>query len=337
MALGSSAPEIILSIADTLSNLGKIPSELGPQTIVGSAAFNLLMISAVSIIAVKDEFKSIKMVGVFLSTAAFSSWAYIWFFLVLVVISPGVVELWEALITLGFMGILVIVAYCCDKAHKNKENEQEQRLQEKKKVTRTALRILVKKFGIKSVLKVGQGDQPEQDSYTPMTAGDIDNINFYFRELLEKDPREATIDELLDCTQAENAVERIMYRKEASSMVRRREFMRLGKGEKGQVHEEKRPVMNPSTTVCFRHLNYKVSECNGHCSIIIEKKVPKSFSFWARTVDGLAKAGEDYEGFNEIITMQASETEREIRIGIVDDPNWEPNEEFKVVLLDAEN
>ena len=30
MALGSSAPEIILSVADTLGNLGDIPSELGP-------------------------------------------------------------------------------------------------------------------------------------------------------------------------------------------------------------------------------------------------------------------------------------------------------------------
>lgn len=53
MALGSSAPEIILNVADTLGKLGKIPSELGPQTIVGSASFNLLIISGVSIIAVK--------------------------------------------------------------------------------------------------------------------------------------------------------------------------------------------------------------------------------------------------------------------------------------------
>ena len=123
MALGSSAPEIILNVADTLGKLGKIPSELGPQTIVGSASFNLLIISAVSIIAVKEEFKQIKMVGVFVSTALFSSWAYIWFFMVLVIISPGVVELWEALVTLGFMVALVVVAYSCDKMHENKENE----------------------------------------------------------------------------------------------------------------------------------------------------------------------------------------------------------------------
>lgn len=52
MALGSSAPEIILSLADTVQTLGELPSELGPQAIVGSAAFNLLVISAVSIVAV---------------------------------------------------------------------------------------------------------------------------------------------------------------------------------------------------------------------------------------------------------------------------------------------
>ena len=116
MALGSSAPEIILSLADTVGTLGDIPSELGPQTIVGSAAFNLLVISAVSIMAVK-EIKSIKMLGVFITTALFSTWAYIWFFLVLVVISPGVVEIWEATVTLLFMFVLCGIAYTCDKMH----------------------------------------------------------------------------------------------------------------------------------------------------------------------------------------------------------------------------
>ena len=83
-------------------------------------------------------------------------------------------------------------------------------------------------------------------------------------------------------------------------------------------------------------MNYKVSESNGHCSIIIEKKTKAAFTFWARSVDGLAKAGEDFEGFNEKITMKANETEREIKIGIIDDPAWEPDEDFKVVLLDGE-
>jgi solute carrier family 8 (sodium/calcium exchanger) len=55
MALGSSAPEIILSILETVMNLGGCPGELGPSTIVGSAAFNLLVISGVSVYAVNKD------------------------------------------------------------------------------------------------------------------------------------------------------------------------------------------------------------------------------------------------------------------------------------------
>ena len=159
MALGSSAPEIILSVADTMGTLGDIPSELGPQAIVGSAAFNLLVISAVSIMAV-DEIKSVKMVGVFITTAVFSTWAYVWFFLVLVVISPGYVELWEACLTLAFMLILCIIAYSCDVCHSKGENKEEKRYQEKRMASKAAIRILATKFGTKAMLEVGQGNIP---------------------------------------------------------------------------------------------------------------------------------------------------------------------------------
>ena len=63
------------------------------------------------------EIKKVNMVGVFLTTAIFSSFAYVWFFLVLVVITPSVVELWEAAVTLGFMIVLTIIAYSCDVCH----------------------------------------------------------------------------------------------------------------------------------------------------------------------------------------------------------------------------
>lgn len=60
MALGSSAPEILLSVISTLKAIEEVPPELGPSTIVGSASFNLLVISAVSIIAVGGEDGSTK-------------------------------------------------------------------------------------------------------------------------------------------------------------------------------------------------------------------------------------------------------------------------------------
>ena len=55
MALGSSAPEIILNIYETCITLGDTPGELGASTIVGSAAFNFLVISGVSIYAVNES------------------------------------------------------------------------------------------------------------------------------------------------------------------------------------------------------------------------------------------------------------------------------------------
>ena len=46
MALGSSAPEILLNCILTVGDPGAKASELGSYTIVGSAAFNLLFITA---------------------------------------------------------------------------------------------------------------------------------------------------------------------------------------------------------------------------------------------------------------------------------------------------
>jgi Ca2+/Na+ antiporter len=51
MALGSSAPEIMLSVFGIMGT-NYYAEELGPSTIVGSAAFNLLMIIAYCIIGI---------------------------------------------------------------------------------------------------------------------------------------------------------------------------------------------------------------------------------------------------------------------------------------------
>lgn len=115
MALGSSMPEILLSCFSTVSDLDGVPSELGPAAIVGSAAFNLLVISAVSITAV-TQVKYINDVAVFIWTCIASTFAYMWFYLVLAAgTSPNQVELWEAVTTIVCFLILVIVAYMFDR------------------------------------------------------------------------------------------------------------------------------------------------------------------------------------------------------------------------------
>lgn len=51
MALGTSAPEILLACIEIIGH-NFTSGELGPGTIVGSAAFNLLIITAVCIISI---------------------------------------------------------------------------------------------------------------------------------------------------------------------------------------------------------------------------------------------------------------------------------------------
>lgn len=129
MALGSSAPEILLATIETATNLGKdIGDSLGTFTILGSAAFNLLIISSVCIVSIEPgETKRIKEFGVFVVTATWSMWAYIWMLLVVRYITPGVIDPWEAWVTLGYMPVFVIMAYCQDNGwwrHKCRKESQ---------------------------------------------------------------------------------------------------------------------------------------------------------------------------------------------------------------------
>jgi len=87
---------------------------LGPASIVGSGAFNLLVISGVSIMSV-DEPKYIYDLGVYSCTAFFSIFAYAWMFIVLTVSTPNLVTKTEAWLTLMFFIILVTMAFSFDK------------------------------------------------------------------------------------------------------------------------------------------------------------------------------------------------------------------------------
>lgn len=131
MALGSSAPEIILALYETIMNLDACPGELGASTIVGSAAFNLLVISGLSIYAVDEDcdtnperdpntplgIKKINDLGVFSITATSSIFAYIWMFIVLLDQNVSIFEAW---LTFAFFFILIISAYAADSYNSSK-------------------------------------------------------------------------------------------------------------------------------------------------------------------------------------------------------------------------
>lgn len=115
MALGSSAPEILLSVIEVVGHNFEAGS-LGPSTIVGSAAFNMFIIIAICVYVVPEtETRKIKHLRVFFVTGAWSIFAYIWLYLILSVFSPGVVELWEAVLTFLFFPICVLQAWIADR------------------------------------------------------------------------------------------------------------------------------------------------------------------------------------------------------------------------------
>lgn len=150
MALGSSAPEILLSIIGAVTTLGETADELGPSTIVGSAAFNLLVISGVSIVSV-DEPKKINDLGVFATTAIFSLFAYIWLYICLDISSPNEVTTTEAWLTLIYFFILVILAFIADKYNErvmakkqSKEEKEEKDRKDELAIKKSHLRNLAK-------------------------------------------------------------------------------------------------------------------------------------------------------------------------------------------------
>eukprot|EP00929_Paragymnodinium_shiwhaense_P005696 TRINITY_DN10798_c0_g1_i1.p1 TRINITY_DN10798_c0_g1~~TRINITY_DN10798_c0_g1_i1.p1 ORF type:complete len:855 (-),score=202.74 TRINITY_DN10798_c0_g1_i1:365-2929(-) len=114
LALGSSAPEILLSIVEiVMSNFHA--GALGPSCIVGSAAFNLFVIVGVCIIVVPSpESRKIKENGVFIVTAFFSLFAYFWLVFIVSISSPDVISPWEGVATLLMFPLLTILSYLAD-------------------------------------------------------------------------------------------------------------------------------------------------------------------------------------------------------------------------------
>lgn len=66
-------------------------------------------------IIINKQVRKVKRVSVFLVTAAWSIFAYLWLYLITAVISPGVIEVWEALVTFAFFPMTVLSAYVADR------------------------------------------------------------------------------------------------------------------------------------------------------------------------------------------------------------------------------
>ena len=190
MALGSSAPEILLSVIGTMKDLEAIPPELGPSTIVGSAAFNLLIISGLSILAVGEEPKKVNDVGVFAVTSIASLFAYIWLYLTLSTISPNLISVTEAWLTLVYFFLLIIMAYAADRINgyvqskkKSQEDQERENLETEIKIKKNRLRQIARENGDNIVIEIAQNiHSGETEAVPEIVQREIKNL---YKEILE--------------------------------------------------------------------------------------------------------------------------------------------------------
>lgn len=82
-------------------------------------------------------------------------------------------------------------------------------------------------------------------------------------------------------------------------------------------------------------MHYSVSESSGKLSIAVLNKQKEAGKVRVTTVDGDAKAGEDFDAVNTELVFSQGEYMKTFDVGIKDDDDWEPDMDFFVQLYDA--
>ena len=348
MALGSSAPEILLSVIELLSN-GWYSGSLGPSTIVGSAAFNLFVIIAVCVVAIPaDDSRKIAQPRVYAVTAFFSVFAYVWLVIVLLGTTPEIVDLPEAILTLFFFPLVVWMAYVVDKWSTSPKFKEK----------------WSKRFGLKH-------EEASAEELLPSTV---------LLDVKHPDGSPLSADELLTMVKrlrrtatglavSEEKAVSVIAQQMASQQPKSRAYHRIAatrktvggkdlkapkltedsiqpaKHSKGTVKIEPEPAKpeKPSRASATHSVvewacdKYAVVEAAGTVTVQVRRDgaLDQAVSVVYSSIDGTAKAGEDFELAAGTIDFAPGEDSHDITIKIFDDDEIEPDEVFTVALQEV--
>ncbi|XP_029030755.1 sodium/calcium exchanger 1b isoform X1 [Betta splendens] len=357
MALGSSAPEILLSVIEVVGH-GFHAGTLGPSTIVGSAAFNMFVIIGLCVYVVPDgETRKVKHLRVFFVTATWSIFAYIWLYLILSVISPGVVQVWEGLLTFFFFPICVVFAWVADRRllfYKYVYKRYRTGKQRGMIIETEGDRPLPSKVDIEMDGKMLNShgvdfldgplglDIDEKDLDEEETRRDMAKI---LKELKQKHP-DKEVEQLIELANyqvlSQQQKSRAFYRcqatrlmtgagnilkKHAADQARKAVSMHEVRSEAGEN--------DPISKIFFEPGSYQCLENCGTVAVNVVRRggdLGKTVSVEYRTEDGTANAGSDYEFTEGVVVFKPGETQKEIRVGIIDDDIFEEDENFLIHL-----
>nr|XP_042708639.1 sodium/calcium exchanger 1 isoform X9 [Chrysemys picta bellii] len=360
MALGSSAPEILLSVIEVCGH-GFTAGDLGPSTIVGSAAFNMFIIIAICVYVVPDgEIRKIKHLRVFFVTAAWSIFAYTWLYLILSVISPGVVEVWESLLTFFFFPICVVFAWVADRrllfykyVYKKYRAGKQRGMIIEHEGDRPSSKADIEMDGkvVNShvenfldgtlVLEADEKDQDDEEARRDMAR--------ILKELKQKHP-DKEMEQLIELANyqvlSQQQKSRAFYRIQATRlMTGAGNILKRHAADQARkavsMHEVNCEVVenDPVSKIYFEQNTYQCLENCGTVALTIVRRggdLTHLVHVDFRTEDGTANAGSDYEFTEGTVVFKPGETQKEIRVGIIDDDIFEEDENFLVHLSNVQ-
>ncbi|XP_029961721.1 sodium/calcium exchanger 1b isoform X1 [Salarias fasciatus] len=357
MALGSSAPEILLSVIEVIGH-GFDAGTLGPSTIVGSAAFNMFVIIGICVYVVPDgETRKVKHLRVFFVTATWSIFAYIWLYLILSVISPGVVQVWEGLLTFLFFPICVVFAWVADRRllfYKYVYKRYRTGKQRGMIIETEGDRPLPSKVDIEMDGKMLNShgvdfldgplglDIDEKDLDEEETRRDMAKI---LKELKQKHP-DKEVEQLIELANyqvlSQQQKSRAFYRCQATRlMTGAGNILKKHAADQARkavsMHEVRSDACDndPISKIFFEPGSYQCLENCGTVAVNVVRRggdTGKTISVEYRTEDGTANAGSDYEFTEGVVVFKPGETVKEIRVGIIDDDIFEEDENFLIHL-----
>ena len=370
MALGSSAPEILLTVIEVCGKNFQA-GELGPSTIVGSAAFNLFVIIAICVYAIPcDDRRQIKHIQVFAVTATCSLFAYVWLYIIVAVSSPDIVSVWEGLLTFAFFPVLVLVAWGADRKFSFYRYLRKRVRRQKRQG------VVVVQTGDYDVVAVKTKDgysrnaeldgrtydiengdvNPELDEESELLSHDLTEERRLkaiqvVREIRQKNPNadKETIDRILEQENLKaQPKSRAFYRIEATRKMVGSGSVLKSKHEKleqaaahsiadvdVEVNELEELERQHITNVFFDPPHYTCMESCGSLLLTVIRAggdVNNTVYVDFKTEDGTAKSGEDYERTEGSLCFKPGETVKTISVAIIDDDIFEEDEHFTVRL-----
>ena len=351
MALGSSAPEILLSIIEIYAK-NFDAGELGPGTIVGSAAFNLFMIIGLCVYVIPDgEVRKIKHLRVFFVTATWSIFAYVWMYIILAVTSPKEVEIWEGVVTFLFFPATLITAYIADRRMLFYKY-----ISKSYRVNRRGV-IIETETAMQDLEEGGQGRMVASGSGLKKFAEE--EMNDDVREFEEH--RREYIQMLRDLRKKHpdmdmRAIEALAREELANTGPKSRAFYRIqatrkltgGSNLVKKALDREQSDLNQVVTagdasqkeenvirICFDPGHYTVMENVGEFMATVRREGGDSSQIVQvdyRTEDGSANAGSDYIAVSGTLTFGPGETTKQFGITVIDDDVFEEDEHFYIRL-----